>query len=229
MPENKNDYSHLKVPQSNFYSPSLYGQDVEVFHQGNSRELMLRYVKTMKISRYVLIAVFIAIYAIGGLDLGSYFPSEFLNYAISHLKFMMVIYDKVASFGGDDVIFFNLSLILLFIIPSCIVFGLYISILEMMFLIRFDFSKFIAELSPSNFKVLAAFLGSILFLFSFNLAYTTVGDPDASGRLSFIWKPVDGMIGYTIYGMCAYCALRGIPGFITSIYILILKAKGDIK
>jgi len=229
MPESKNDYSHLKVAQSNFYSPSLYGQDVEAFHQGNSRELMLRYVKTMKVSRYVLIAVFILIYIIGAFNLGSLLPNYIYNYAFSNFEFMNVIYEKVVIFGGDDVDFLNLSMILLFIIPACIMFGLYISILELLFLFQFNFSRFMTELSPSNYKVFTAFLGSILFLFSFNLAYSTVGDPDASGRISFIWKPVDGVLGYTIYGLCAYCALRGIPGFFSSIYILILKAKGEIK
>lgn len=229
MPENKNDYSHLKVPPSNFYSPSLYGQDVEIFHQGNSRELMRRYVKIMKISRYVLIAVFISIYVIGGFDLGSLFPVVFFEYIKVNFNVMKEIYDNAIILGGSEIDYYNIVLILVFLIPACIAFGVYLSILEFLFLIRFDFSEFINELTPSSWRILAALLGAILFLSTIYLAYTTVGNPNSTGRFAIFWHPIDSLIGYTMYGVCAYGAMRGIPAFVTSIYILILKVKGDIK
>ncbi len=229
MPESKSEYSHLKVPQSNFYSPSLYGQDVEAFHQGNSRELMHRYVKTMKISRYVLISVFILIYIIGGFNLGYYLSNDLLNYAVSHLSFMEELYDKILMFGGGYIVFLNVMVILLFVIPACVVFGIYISLQEMSFLTKFNFSGFMSTVQTNGWRILASVLGSILFISIIYIVYSSVGNPNSSGRLSFIWKPADGLAGYTIYGASAYCAIRGIPAFITSFYILILKVKGDIK
>ncbi|MGF1763685.1 hypothetical protein [Aliivibrio kagoshimensis] len=229
MPESKNNYSHLNVPASNFYSPSLYGQDVEAFHQNNSRELMLRYVKTMKISRYVLIAVFITIYVIAGFDLGNILPIEMFVYIKSNLDVMSSIYSKVIVLGGDEIDFSNITVILMILIPMCIVLGIYLSLLEVLFLMRFNFAEFLSELSPSNWRIFAALLGGILFISSIFLAYSTVGQPDPSGRLSFLWNPIDSLPGYTMYVMCAYGSMRGIPAFVTSIYILILKDKGEIK
>jgi hypothetical protein len=229
MPESKNNYSHLNVPASNFYSPSLYGQDVEAFHQNNSRELMLRYVKTMKISRYVLIAVFITIYVIGGFDLGTLFPVVFFEHIKVNFNVMKEIYDNAMILGGSEIDFFNISLILVFLIPACIVLGVYLSILELLFLVKFNFSRFINNLEPSSWRILAAFLAGVFFIFGIYLSFIYIGRSDSSGRYSFIWEPIDGLVGYTMFVLSAYCSIRGIPAFVTSTYILILKVKGDIK
>ena len=119
MPESKNDYSHLKVIRTNPYAHLLYGQDVEELHRGNSRELMLRYVKLMNFSKYLLLALAFVIYAIGAFDLGSILPALFIEYMIKNLSSVQDLYQSIESVGGDKLDLSNIILILYFLIIPC--------------------------------------------------------------------------------------------------------------
>lgn len=229
MPESKNEYVNLKVPQSNFYTPYLYGKDIEEFQQGSSRQSMVRYVMSARFSKYLLILAFIISYCVGYYDLGEFLPSDFYNSLISKFSTLEVLYENILRFGGDKKDFYNIAMIQIVMMPLFFLLGIYLSILELIFLARFNFSGFLSKIGATYGNLFSVFLAILLFSYLVNYSYVGVGEPNRSSRLSILVEPVNSVFGYTIYGATAYVATRGTQGLFSSIYILILMLKGGVK
>ncbi|WP_122056149.1 hypothetical protein [Vibrio sp. Evd11] len=229
MPESKNDYSHLKVIRTNTYAHLLYGQDVEELHRGNSRELMLRYVKLMNFSKYLVLALAFVIYAIGAFDLGSILPASFIEYMIKNLYSVQDLYQSIESVGGDKLDLSNIILILYFLIIPCFFLGVCLFYFEIRFLTEFDFIPITKKIIHGNFKLAFAvalmFFGMCYLMFS---AFTSVSDGEYS-RMSALRAPVQGVIGYTYYILDIMIVTWSIPSTLTNIYVLFLRFKGETK
>lgn len=229
MPESKNDYSHLKVIRTNTYAHLLYGQDVEELHRGNSRELMLRYVKLMNFSKYLVLALAFVIYAIGAFDLGSILPASFIEYMIKNLSLVQDLYQSIESVGGDKLDLSNIILILYFLIIPCFFLGMCLFYFEIRFLTEFNFIPIAKKITYGNFRlvfgVVFMFFGMCYLMFS---AFTSVSDGEYS-RMSGLRAPVKGVIGYTYYILYITSVTWLIPGWLTTIYVLFLRFKGETK
>ncbi|MGF1776575.1 hypothetical protein [Vibrio nomapromontoriensis] len=229
MQENKSDYSKLKVVQTNFYSPNLYGQDVEDFHNGNSRVLMYRYVKLMQLSKYILIACALGVYFIGWLNLGTILSVKYVDFMSSNLVVIDSLQEEIIKAGGGLVELSNIVLILSSVMPLCLAFGMVLLVVEIAFLREFKFSEMIRQVKISSFRIVGIILillvvVYIAIFFSFNHA-----GANSTGRMSFLWKPVDGVLGYTVYTWSCFVSIWTLPSIMTSTYALFLKIKNDVR
>ncbi len=229
MPESKNDYSHLKVIRTNSYAHLLYGQDVEELHRGNSRELMLRYVKLMNFSKYLLLALAFVIYAIGAFDLGSILPASFIEYMTKNSSSVQDLYQSIESVGGDKLDLSNIILILYFLIIPCFFLGVCLFYFEIRFLTEFNFLPIAKKITYGNFRlVFAVVFMSFGMSFMIFRSFTYVSDGESS-RWSSMMAPVQGVFGYTNYIYDIIIVTWLIPGLLTTIYALFLRIKGETK